>query len=244
MADTAIVILEKVEKRFGSNTGLQGVSMRVRRGDFVILLGRNGAGKSSLLRVIAQLIRPNSGEVKVFGMDIRHKSESIREKIGFVAHNTLLYLHLTARENLRFYAKLYELNGADGEVQSALKEAGLEFNADRPVRGFSRGMQQRLAIARATLHQPELLLLDEPFSGLDLEAAELLSERLQQWVAAGRTIIMATHALEQGLRDVTRWVLLEKGQIVEEFKGDVTLVRSHYRQFLQRVSLGVPAHKI
>ena len=244
MADTAIVILEKVEKRFGSNTGLQGISMRIQRGDFVILLGRNGAGKSSLLRVIAQLIRPNSGEVKVFGMDIRHKSESIREKIGFVAHNTLLYLHLTARENLRFYAKLYELNGADGEVQSALKEAGLEFNADRPVRGFSRGMQQRLAIARATLHQPELLLLDEPFSGLDLEAAELLSERLQQWVAAGRTIIMATHALEQGLRDVTRWVLLEKGQIVEEFKGDVTSVRSHYRQFLQGVSLGVPAHKI
>jgi len=244
MADNAIVILEKVEKRFGSNTGLQGISMRIQRGDFVILLGRNGAGKSSLLRVLAQLIRPNSGEVKVFGMDIRHKSESIREKIGFVAHNTLLYLHLTARENLRFYAKLYELNGADGEVQSALKEAGLEFNADRPVRGFSRGMQQRLAIARATLHQPELLLLDEPFSGLDLEAAELLSERLQQWVAAGRTIIMATHALEQGLRDVTRWVLLEKGQIVEEFRGDVTSVRSHYRQFLQGVSLSIPVHKI
>jgi len=244
MANDAIVILEKVEKRFGSNIGLQGVSLRVRRGDFVILLGRNGAGKSSLLRILAQLIRPYSGEVKVFGMDIRHNPESIREKIGFVAHNTLLYLHLTARENLRFYAKLYELNGADGEVQSALKEAGLEFNADRPVRGFSRGMQQRLAIARATLHQPELLLLDEPFSGLDLEAAELLSERLQQWVAAGRTIIMATHALEQGLRDVTRWVLLEKGQIVEEFSGDVTSVRRHYRQFLQGLSLAVPAHKI
>lgn len=243
MADDTIVILEKVAKRFGSTLGLQGVSMRVRRGDFVILLGRNGAGKSSLLRVLAQLIRPNSGEVKVFGVDIRHKPESIREKIGFVAHNTLLYLHLTARENLRFYAKLYEINGAEREVQSSLREAGLEFNADRPVRGFSRGMQQRLAIARATLHQPELLLLDEPFSGLDLEAVELLSERLQQWVAAGRTIIMATHALEQGLQNVTRWVLLEKGQIVEEFSGDVASVRSRYRQFLQGVSLGVPVHK-
>ncbi len=234
MTADAAVVVEKAEKWFGLNVALQDISLRVRRGEFVVLLGRNGAGKSTLLRLIARLVKPNSGEVRVCGVDVRKEPERGREWIGFVAHHTFLYSNLTARENLRLHARLHGLEGAAQWVDSALSDAGLELSADRAVRGFSRGMQQRLAIARATLHQPELVLLDEPFTGLDLEAAELLSERLRQWVAAGRTIIMATHDLEQGLQGVHRWMLLDQGRIVQELEGEAASVRRRYRQFLQR----------
>lgn len=233
MTDNPAVLLENVEKWFGQHIGLRNISIKVYKGEFVILLGRNGAGKSTLLRILTRLSKPNSGRVQVCGINIQYKPEHIQKKIGFVGHHTLLYSHLTARENLRFYAKLYEITNAKEQIETALKNAALEFNADRPVKGFSRGMQQRLAIARATLHHPELLLLDEPYTGLDLESAELLSVQIQQWLTKGRTIIMATHDLEQCFGDVSKWVLLDRGQIVEQVTGDTSLVHRRYRQFLQ-----------
>ena len=236
-ADTAVVV-ENAEKWFGLNPALQNLSLRIDRGEFVVLLGRNGAGKSTLLQVMARLVQPNRGQVRICGVDVRQDPERGRERIGLVAHQTFLYPGLTARENLRLHARLHRLEGAAKRVAAALSDAGLELSADRPVRGFSRGMQQRLAIARASLHRPELLLLDEPFTGLDLEAAELLSERLRQWAAAGRTIVMATHNLEQGLQGVTRWILLDRGRIVTELTGDSPAVRSRYRQFLQGLPPG------
>lgn len=237
MIDAAVVV-ESAEKWFGLNPALANVSLRVQQGEFVVLLGRNGAGKSTLLRVMARLAKPNRGGVRICGLDVARDPERGRERIGLVAHQTLLYPGLTARENLRLHARLHGLERSGERVAAALTEAGLDLSADRPVRGFSRGMQQRLAIARATLHGPELLLLDEPFTGLDLEAAELLSERLRQWAAAGRTIVMATHNLEQGLEGVSRWVLLDRGRIVTEWTGDSTAARSRYRQFLTGVSAG------
>ncbi len=236
-ADTAVVV-ENVEKWFGLNPALANISLSVPRGEFVVLLGRNGAGKSTLLRVMARLVRPNRGRVRICGVEIDQDPERGRERIGLVAHQTFLYPGLTARENLRLHARLHGLEGAAQRVAAALSEAGLNLSADRPVRGFSRGMQQRLAIARATLHEPELVLLDEPFTGLDLEAAELLSERLRQWAAAGRTIVMATHNLEQGLQGVSRWILLDRGRIVTEWTGDSAAVRGRYRRFLQASPLG------
>ena len=236
MTDNPIVLLEKVEKWFGQNIGLQDISIKVDKGEFLILLGRNGAGKSTLLRILTRLSKPNSGRVQVCGMNIQHEPEHIQKKIGFVGHHTLLYAHLTARENLHFYAKLYELKNSKEQIKTALKNAALEFNADRPVRGFSRGMQQRLAIARATLHHPELILLDEPYTGLDLESAELLSDQIQQWLTEGRTIIMATHDLEQYFGDVSKWVLLDKGQIVETLRGNVSVIHRRYRKFLQSLN--------
>ncbi len=233
MTTDAAVVVENAEKWFGLNPALANVSLRVQRGEFVVLLGRNGAGKSTLLRVMARLVRPNRGRVRIYGVDIARDPERGRERIGLVAHQTLLYPGLTARENLRLHARLHGLEGAGQRVAAALTDAGLNLSADRPVRGFSRGMQQRLAIARATLHGPELVLLDEPFTGLDLEAAESLSERLRQWAAAGRTIVMATHDLEQGPEGVNRWVLLDRGRIVTEWTGGSTAVRSRYRQFLK-----------
>ena len=233
MTADAAVVVENAEKWFGLNPALANVSLRVRPGEFVVLLGRNGAGKSTLLRVMARLVKPNRGRVRICGVDVAREPERGRERIGLVAHQTFLYPGLTARENLRLHARLHGLEAAAERVAAALADAGLDLSADRPVRGFSRGMQQRLAIARATLHEPELVLLDEPFTGLDLEAAELLSERLRQWTAAGRAIVMATHSLEQDLGGVTRWVLLDRGRIVTEWTGDSAAVRSRYRLFLQ-----------
>jgi len=229
----AVVQIEKVEKWFGRTVALEGITLTVRSGDFMVLLGRNGAGKSTLLRVMARMAKPNSGKVEVCGFDIRHDSEAVRQRLGFVAHSSYLYRHLTARENLRFFARLYNLKNVEQKIKEALCWVGLERSADRQVLGFSRGMQQRLAIARATLHRPEILLLDEPFSGLDLEAAELLTQWMKTFVTSGKTVVMATHDLEQGLSGVNRWVFLERGKIEEELTGDYAIVRERYKQFLR-----------
>lgn len=227
------VRVENVEKWFGQTSALRGVSLAARSGEFVVFLGRNGAGKSTLLRVIARLIRPNSGKVEVCGVDVLRNPEAGRERLGFVAHSSYLYRNLTAVENLRFFAGLYRLVDPESRIWRALNWVGLEASAQRRVHGFSRGMSQRLSIARATLHNPEILLLDEPFSGLDLEASELLGDWLRDYVAKGKTVLMATHDLEQGLHAATRWVFIDRGKIALETEGTDTLVREKYKQFLK-----------
>ncbi|MCI0623469.1 MAG: heme ABC exporter ATP-binding protein CcmA [Acidobacteria bacterium] len=233
MADTPIVRLEKVEKWFGRTSALQGVDLAVQPGDFMVFLGRNGAGKSTLLRVVARLVRPNSGRVEVCGIDVLRHPEAGRERLGFVAHSSYLYRNLTAFENLQFFARLYNLNSANDRIHEALRWVGLEKSALRQVKGFSRGMQQRLSIARATLHNPEILLLDEPFSGLDLEASELLGEWLQSFAANGKTVLMATHDLEQGLAGARRWAFVDQGRIAEEVAGTDAEIRHWYKRFLK-----------
>ena len=240
MTGTASVRLDKVEKWFGRTIALHGVDLTVHQGQFLVLLGRNGAGKSTLLRVIARLIRPNAGRVEVCGIDVLRQPEAGREKLGFVAHSSYLYRNLTAFENLQFFARLYGLGDADSRVRNALRWVGLEKAGPRPIQGFSRGMQQRLAIARATLHDPEILLLDEPFSGLDLEASELLGEWLEDFVANGKTVLMATHDLEQGLQGARRWAFVDQGKIAEELYGTDTEIRVRYKSFLKEKRGDVP----
>jgi heme exporter protein A len=228
-----VVRLDKVEKWFGRTSALQGVDLAVQPGEFLVFLGRNGAGKSTLLRIIARLIRPNAGLVEVCGIDVLRHPEAGREKLGFVAHSSFLYRNLTAFENLQFFARLYGLSDAQDRVNQALHWVGLEGSGLRPIHGFSRGMQQRLSIARATLHDPEVLLLDEPFTGLDLEASELLGEWLGAFVAGGKTVLMATHDLEQGLKDARRWVFVDRGKIAEDISGTDADIRDRYKQFLK-----------
>jgi heme exporter protein A len=230
---TPAVRVENVEKWFGRTSALQGVSLAVQAGDFVVFLGRNGAGKSTLLRVIARIVKPNSGKVEVCGVDVLRHPEAGRERLGFVAHSSYLYRNLTAFENLRFFAGLYHLREPGDRIQLALRWVGLEESAHRRVHGFSRGMQQRLSIARATLHDPDILLLDEPFSGLDLEASELLGQWLEDFVANGKTVLMATHDLEQGLRGANRWAFVDRGRIARELEGADSVVRQQYKQFLK-----------
>lgn len=233
LQDPPCVQVENVEKWFGHTVALRGVSLTVHPGDFVVFLGRNGAGKSTLLRVIARIVKPNAGRVSVCGIDVLKNPENIRSRLGFVAHSSFLYRHLTAFENLLFYAKLYQMRHPESRILETLHWVGLEKQAHRQMSGFSRGMQQRLAIARAVLHGPDILLLDEPFTGLDFEAAELLGQWLKDFVGNQKTVIMATHDLEQGLEGAGRWAIVEHGRIVEEMREDCVSVREKYKRFLK-----------
>ncbi len=203
-------------KNYGLNTALRGVHLNVSAGEFVTLVGPNGAGKSTLLRIIATLLKPTEGEVSVGGWSFPQYAARVRQHIGLVSHQALLYQDLTAAENLSFFARLYQLEDAEQEVDAALKRVGLYARQRDPVSSFSRGMVQRLTIARATLHKPDVLLLDEPYTGLDHEASELLDRLLQQESENGRTILMITHDLTHGLEQCDRVSILDRGRIVTE----------------------------
>ncbi|MDA0710826.1 MAG: heme ABC exporter ATP-binding protein CcmA [bacterium] len=223
--------LRDVIRRFGHLTALRGVTLSIPEGKTFALFGPNGAGKSTLLRIIATLGKPTSGTVHIRGIDVRESPEQVRAHIGLISHQTLLYDDLTAHENLVFYAKMYGLKNIGDCVDEALETVGLSDRRKDRVRGFSRGMKQRLAIARATLHQPEILLLDEPFTGLDSAARSLLADMIVSLRAKGRTILLVTHDLGQGLALADRFGILRRGDLVHESATEAlteTELRTHY----------------
>ncbi len=210
-------------KQYGFNPVLRGVNLHVPAGAFVTLVGSNGAGKSTLMRIVATLLKPTAGEVKIGGWAMPRFSNKVRQHIGLVSHQTMLYGDLTAAENLLFFAKLYQLDNSEQRVAEALKRVGLAARQRDAVRTFSRGMMQRLTIARATLHEPDVLLLDEPYTGLDQDASALLDGLLQRESQNGRTILMITHDLVHGLNLCDRIAILNRGKIVQEIvTNDVT----------------------
>lgn len=211
-----MITIKELTKSYGLNLVLRGVNLHVRAGEFVTLVGSNGAGKTTLLRIVATLLKPAAGEVTVGGWPLPQQAERVRRHIGLVSHQPLLYGDLTAEENLRFYARLYGLSDGEVRVQEALKTVGLGARQNDFVRTFSRGMFQRLTIARATLHNPEVLLLDEPYTGLDQAAVALLDDLLRVQAAHGRTILMITHDLVHGLNICDRIAILNRGKITHE----------------------------
>ncbi len=211
-----MIRLKGVVKQYGLNPVLRGVDLTVAEGEFVTLVGPNGAGKSTLMTIIATLLRPSGGEVRVGGWKLPEQANRVRRHIGFVSHHSLLYRDITAAENLAFFARLYQLDDAEARVAEALRKVGLFARQRDPVGTFSRGMVQRLTIARATLHEPDVLLLDEPYTGLDQEAAQLLDDLLREEKARGRTILMITHDLAHGLGLADRLAILYRGRIVRE----------------------------
>lgn len=200
-------------KLFGDFPALQNVSFAVERGDFVALLGHNGAGKTTLLKLLALLARPSMGQIELGGRNPADDPESFRRRIGLLGHNTFLYDELTAEENLAFYGQLYGIRPLGEACRAMLDTVGLTPFAHELVRNFSRGMRQRLTIGRLFLHQPELLLLDEPFSGLDERAVDLLGSLLAQAHAQGTTVILCTHQLELALRHAGKLMILHRGKL-------------------------------
>lgn len=214
MADDDIVV-EGASKHFASFVALRPIELRIGRGQFVLLAGANGAGKSTLLRLMAGISRPSSGRVLIAGQDPQRHAAA-RASIGLLSHHTLLYDDLSADENLAFFARLYALPDAAQRVDEALEQVGLTAHRHRRLRGFSRGMRQRLALARATLHRPAILLLDEPFTGLDQPACDALSERLHALKATDSTCVMVTHRLEEAAELADRLVVLGRGRICHD----------------------------
>lgn len=207
------MVVRGVERRFGRVVALAAVNLEIAAGEVVLLLGPNGAGKTTLLRCIAGLARPLRGSVRIAGRDV-HADAGARGQLGLLSHQAMVYDDLTARENLRFAAALHGLDAVEQTVQDALVAVGLTRAADSRVAGFSRGTLQRLAIARATLHRPALLLLDEPFTGLDAASANDLRHRITAERAAGRGVICVTHEPGEAWLPATRIVVLSAGRVV------------------------------
>lgn len=209
-----MIEIEGLTKNFGQLPVLRGVNLHVRQGQFVALVGANGAGKTTLLRIVATLSKPTGGRASIGGWPLPAHADKVRRHIGLISHQPLLYGDLTAAENLSFFARLYGLDNRQERVAGALKTVGLAARQRDPVRTFSRGMTQRLTIARATLHDPDVLLFDEPYTGLDRDASRLLDDLLREMTGQGRTTLMVTHDLLHGLNLCDRIAVLSRGKIV------------------------------
>ncbi len=203
----------KLVKRFGLKTVLRGLDFEVREGEFVALLGPNGAGKTTFLRILASLSRPSLGEVSVAGYKLPAQAAAVRARLGVVTHMPLLYGDLSAEENLRFFGKLYSVPALNDRIGEVLDQVGLAARRRDLVRTFSRGMQQRLAIGRAILHDPEVMLFDEPHTGLDQDACDMLDQLLRDVAARGRTVVMTSHDLARVEDLATRFDVLSRGVI-------------------------------
>jgi len=208
-----MITTKKLVKRFGLKTVLRGVDFEVQPGEFVALLGPNGAGKTTFLRILASLSKPSLGEVSVAGYKLPGEAAQIRARLGVVSHLPLLYGDLTADENLRFYARMYAIVNPEARITAVLEMIGLENRRRDLVRTFSRGMQQRLAIGRAVLHDPQIMLFDEPYTGLDQDASSMLDDVLKTVAAQGRTVVMTSHDLARAEDLATRFDILSRGVI-------------------------------
>ena len=231
-----MIEIRKLVKAFGNRAVLKGVDLTVSEGEFLTLVGPNGAGKTTLMSVISTLTKPTGGLVHVAGYDLADGAVQLRRQIGLVSHKTLLYDDLSAEQNLRFYGRMYDVADADARIEMVLRRVGLWGRQRDPVRTYSRGMQQRLAIARSMLHDPPILRLDEPDTGLDQHAAAMLTDLLHEVGATRRTVLMTTHNLERGLELGDRVAILAGGRIAfQASKSDLNSkqFRDIYYQYVE-----------
>jgi heme exporter protein A len=215
-ADDLVVDARQVSKRYARTWALKAVDLKVARGELVSLLGPNGSGKSTLLRVLTAVTRPTYGEVKIFGLAPKN-GQSVRERFGVLPHQSYLYGELTALENLRFAATMYGIQPAKDDLKEALTHVGLAHVAEAQVRTFSSGMRKRLALARATLHDPELVFLDEPYGALDVEGIGWVDSFITELRDARKTLVIATHEIGRALALCDRAVSLHGGRV--DFDG-------------------------
>jgi heme exporter protein A len=216
-----VIETKALAKTFGLKTVLRGVEFAIEPGELAVLLGPNGAGKTTLLRILSTLSRPSAGLARIAGWALPAGATEARQRLGVVSHHPLLYGDLTAEENLRFYARLYGLPDPAERITQRLTQVGLLARRRDLVRNYSRGMQQRLALARAMLHDPQVLLFDEPYTGLDQQAADMLDDLLRAAAEQGCTVLMTTHDLPRGLALANRVLILARGVIAHSARrGD------------------------
>ena len=215
-----MIKVKKLVKRFGLKTILKGMDFEAEQGEFVGLLGPNGAGKTTFLRILSSLSRPTFGEVRIAGFRLPQQAAAVRRSLGVLSHLPLLYGDLTAEENLIFFGRMYAVEDLDTRIGEVLKLVGLTNRRRDLVRTYSRGMQQRLAIARSVIHDPEILLLDEPYTGLDQDACAMLDEVLREIAAQGRTVVMTSHDLVRSADLASRFDVLSRGKIISSAKRE------------------------
>ncbi|MBI5417945.1 heme ABC exporter ATP-binding protein CcmA [Candidatus Poribacteria bacterium] len=212
--DENIIQIDNLTKSFGHKRALKGISFSLKKGETLGLFGPNGAGKTTLLKILSTLSKPTKGTIKIAGFTPHEHEEELRRSIGIISHESFIYGSLTAMENLQFYGKLYDVKDADERSSQLLNELGLHDRKNDLARTYSRGMLQRLTIARALLHDPNIIFLDEPYTGLDQHATHLLSNLLKRLYEEKRTIILITHDLTTGYKLSSHLAILVNGDIV------------------------------
>jgi heme exporter protein A len=237
VATAPIVEVSELTRAFGPRLAVAGVSFSLAAGECLAVFGPNGAGKTTLLRVLAGLLKPTSGDARVSGIQLPGGALA-RSRIGLISHHTMLYEDLSPRENVSFAARLYGIRDANSRVEEALRRMAMLDRANAPVRSLSRGMQQRVSIARAMVHSPQLVLADEPYSGLDDSGARALTALLQELLAAGTAIIIVTHNLAEGLSLATRAAVMQGGQFVRHDSVDRIDAASYSRTYREAVAAG------
>jgi heme exporter protein A len=233
----AIIEVRDLSRSFGRITALDRINLSVQGGEFLTVFGPNGAGKTTLIGILSSLVKPSSGKIFFNGKPVREDLNQLRRVIGVIEHQPLLYAQLTARENLRFYGQMYDVDSLDHRIEEVLKAVDLLPRSGDLSGTFSRGMIQRLSIARAMLHQPSIYLLDEPYSGLDQHSGDKLRDMLSVLKSQGKTILMTTHNLERGFELSDRNVIMVNGRIEydELSKGlSVDAIREVYYRLILR----------
>ncbi len=215
-----MIEIENVVKEFGRKGVINGIDLRIEKGDYLVILGPNGAGKTTLLKLISTLLRPSEGTIKIDGYDVKEDGLEVRRRIGVLGHVSYLYDELSAFENLRFYAKMYGVTLGLEEIRAILSRVKLAHRMNDLVGTYSRGMKQRLAIARAIIHKPKILLLDEPYTGLDLNGRKILTDMLRAFQKQGITTVMVTHDIERGYEMGNRLAVIIDGKIAADLRKE------------------------
>lgn len=230
-----MIAIEGLTKTIGEKNILRGISLKVNQGETIGILGPNGAGKSTILKIVGGLMKPSSGTVTIDGFTLKSDPLLLKNKIGFLAHNSYLYDHFSPLENLKFFGSLYRIENCEAKAKELIREVGLTFFMHEPVRSFSRGMIQRLAIARAIIHDPEILILDEPHTGLDQQAVKLLNDVILKMKAKGATILMVTHDFAQTVETCDRILIMKQGSVIDDFAVTDRNVDFIYEKYLGQV---------
>jgi len=234
-APAAAIETDGLVKRFGAIQAVDRLSLVVPQAESIALFGANGAGKTTLIRMLTLALRPSSGTFRIDGLDPRRDDLAIRRRIGVISHQSFLYDDLTGRQNLEFWGRLYGVPDPAARAEELLETVDLSARADDPVRTYSRGMQQRASLARALVHEPQIVFLDEPFTGLDPHGARTLRRTLERLRGERRTVLMVTHNLSQGLELSDRWIILGRGRIVGDGRSADTDPAGFEREYFARL---------